>query len=260
MNDSTNSPSLKNKLKNNQLSIGSWITIGHVNVVEILATAGFEWLVIDLEHTSIDLYTTQILISAIQAKGMSALVRVSKNEEVVIKRVLDMGADGVIIPMVNTPEDARKAVEFVNYPPIGKRGVGLYRAQNFGIGFEAYKERVKKEIVLIAQIEHKDAVENIEAIISTPGINGTIVGPYDLSGSMGFPGEYNLPEVKKALEKVASVCKAKNFPLGFHVIQSNYEQIKDKIAEGYCFLAFSLDFFFLGDKAREEMSKLKGCI
>ncbi len=248
--------SLKKKLQNNQLTIGSWVTIGHVNVVEILATAGFEWLVVDMEHTSIDLTTAQILISTIQANGMSALVRVSKNEEVIIKRVLDMGADGVIVPMVNSGEDAQRAVEFVKYPPIGKRGVGLYRAQKYGLGFEEYKKRVDEEIVLIAQIEHKDAVENINDIIGTDGIDGTIIGPYDLSGSMGVPGEYHLPMVQDALAKVVAACKEKKFPLGFHVIQSSSEKMDEKIAEGYTFLAFSLDFFFLGDKAREEMKKL----
>lgn len=242
------------------LTIGSWVTIGHPSIIEIMGSAGFEWLVIDLEHSSIDLPTAQVLITTIQANKMSALVRVSKNEEVVIKRVLDMGADGVIVPMVNTPEEARQAVSFVHYPPSGKRGVGLFRAQNYGIGFDDYKTRLGSEVVLIAQIEHIEAVKNIEQIISTPGINGIIIGPYDLSGSMGFPGEFHRQDVKEALQRVALACQNANFPLGFHVIQSDCEKLKEKISEQYSFLAFSLDFFFLGDKARDEMKKLKGQI
>ena len=128
--------SLKNKLKNNQLTIGSWITIGNSSVIEIMATAGFEWLCIDMEHTSIDLATAKMLITTIHANNIKALVRVSKNEEVAIKKVMDMGADGVIVPMIKSKKDAQMAIDFVKYPPTGKRGVGLYRAQNYGIGFE----------------------------------------------------------------------------------------------------------------------------
>ena len=249
--------SLKNKLKNNELTIGTWVTIGHPSVIEILATAGFEWVTIDIEHAAIDLAMVQNLITVAQGKGMKALVRVSKNEEVVIKRVLDAGADGVIVPMVKSGEEAAEAVSYVKYPPIGKRGVGLSRAQNYGIGFEEYKKHVNEEIVVIAQVEHIEAVNNLSDIISTPGIDGIIVGPYDLSGSMGKPGAYNDDDVKEALEKVKKVCREHNFPLGFHVIESDSSKLKVKIDEGYTFLAFSLDFFFLGDTARNEMNKLK---
>lgn len=247
---------LKNKLLQNKQTIGSWLTIGHPNVVEIMASAGFEWLVVDMEHTSIDLTMAQILITTIQSKGMKALVRVSKNEEVIIKKVLDMGADGIIVPMVKSSDEAREAVGYAKYPPIGKRGVGLYRAQNYGLGFEEYREKNKNETVVIAQIEHIEAVKNIDDILSVDGIDGTIVGPYDLSGSMGKPGRYDDADVKEALERVKSACFAHKKPLGFHVIQSDYQKLKEKIDEGYTFLAFSLDFFFLGDKAREEMSKI----
>jgi 2-dehydro-3-deoxyglucarate aldolase len=247
---------LKKKLLNNELTIGSWITIGHPSVVEVLSSVGFDWLTIDLEHTTIDYTTTQILISTIQANNMAALVRVSKNDEVYIKRVLDAGADGIIVPMMNNAEDARKAVEYVKYPPIGKRGVGLYRAQQYGLnnGFEDYKKWLEKYVVIIAQIEHIDAVSNIEEIISTPGIDGVIIGPYDLSGSMGFPGEFDKPEVKVALNKVVSACKRKSFPTGFHVIEPNANKLKEKIDEGYIFLAFSTDFLFMGEMVRKNLS------
>ena len=249
--------SLKQKLQNNELTIGSWITIGHPSVVEIMASAGFDWLTIDLEHSAISLETAQNLISTIHANDMKALVRVGKNEEVVIKRVMDIGADGVIVPMVNSKEDAIKAVEYVKYPPIGKRGVGLYKAQKYGIGFDDYKKWVKDKSIIIAQIEHIKAVENIEDILQVDGIDGTIIGPYDLSGSIGYPGKYDRDDVKEALKKVEKACKKHNKSLGFHVIQSDYKKLQEKIDSGYTFLAFSLDFFFLGDKAREEMNKIK---
>ena len=249
--------SLKNKLKNNQLTLGSWITIPSTDVVEIMASANFEWLCIDMEHSSIDLEMAKLLILTIQANGMKALVRVPKNEEVVIKRVLDSGADGIIVPMIKTKEGAIEAVEYAKSPPIGKRGVGLYRAQNYGIGLEKYKKWVDEEIVVIAQIEHIEAVNNIADILQVEGIDGTIVGPNDLSGSMGFPGEYYREDVKKAINDIKLACEKYNKPYGFHVIESDPEKLQSRIDEGCTFLAYSLDFFFLGDSARAGMKIIK---
>ena len=249
--------SLKNKLKNNQLTLGSWITIPSTDVVEILASANFEWLCIDMEHSSIDLEMAKLLILTIQSKGMKALVRVPKNEEVVIKRVLDSGADGIIVPMIKTKEEAIEAVEYAKYPPVGKRGVGLYRAQDYGTGLEKYKKWVDEEIVVIAQIEHIEAVNNIEDILQVEGIDGTIVGPNDLSGSMGFPGEYYREDVKKAINDIKIACEKYNKPYGFHVIESDPTKLQERIDEGCTFLAYSLDFFFLGDSARAGMKTIK---
>lgn len=248
---------LKTKLKNNELTIGTWVTIGHPSVIEILASAGFEWITLDIEHSAINIETVQNLLGHIQGNGMEGIVRVSKNEEVVIKRVMDAGADGVIVPMIKNAKEAEQAVSYVKYPPKGKRGVGLSRAQGYGTDFEGYKKWVEEESVVIAQIEHIEAVENLENILNTAGIDGIIVGPYDLSASMGHPGEYHRDDVKDALERVVEITTGLKKPLGFHVIESEYEFLKDRINQGYKFLAFSLDFFFLGDRAREEMEKLK---
>lgn len=248
---------LKSKLSNNELTIGTWVTISHPAVIEILSSAGFEWITLDIEHSAINIESVQNLLGHIQGNGMEGLVRVSKNEEVVIKRVMDAGADGVIVPMVKNRSEAEKAVSFVKYPPVGKRGVGLSRAQKYGTDFDGYKEWTNNEAVVIAQIEHIEAVNNLEDILKTEGIDGTIVGPYDLSASMGYPGEYNRDDVKEALDKVVKVTKEIKKPLGFHVVEADYSELKQRIEEGYNFIAFSLDFFFLGDKARNEMAKFQ---
>jgi 2-dehydro-3-deoxyglucarate aldolase len=245
---------LKQKLKNKENTIGSWITIPHQAVIDILAEAGFDWLCIDLEHTAIDYNETQILIGFIQAHGMAALVRVSKNEEVVIKRVLDAGADGIIVPMVCTAEEAKRAVGYAKYPPVGKRGVGLNRAQRYGYGFEEYKSWVTESQVVIAQIEHIEGVNNLESIIDTPGIDGIFIGPYDLSGSLGIPGQYDEPIVQDALKRVEEICKRKNVSMGYHIIDPNIELVKEKNNAGYNFIAFSTDFLFMGRKATEQMN------
>ena len=252
-----NFSNLKKKLKEKKLSIGSWITIPHQSIIEILGSAGFDWLTIDIEHSPISIESVNNLIGHIQGNGMQALVRVSKNEEVIIKRVLDAGADGIIVPMVLDQKDAIKAINYAKYPPVGSRGVGLNRAHKYGIAFDNYKQWVENEITIIAQIEHIESVNNLEQILSVDGIDGIIVGPYDLSASMGYPGEFQRDDVKKALLKVDQITKKMNKPLGFHVIDSDHLKILEKIDKGYSFLAFSLDFFFLGDKARNEMELLK---
>ncbi|WP_119342991.1 HpcH/HpaI aldolase family protein [Facilibium subflavum] len=250
--------SLKKKLQQNQLSIGSWLTINHISVVEIMSTAGFEWLAIDLEHAAIDIHSAFELITAIQANGMKALVRVGKNEEVIIKRVLDAGADGVIVPMVNSVECAKKAVSFAKYPPLGTRGVGLSRAQRYGIGFDEYVDWQNNELVIVVQIEHINAVNCIEGIMKVEGVDACIIGPYDLSASMGMPGKYEQLEVREAIDKVLAVAKKMNFPAGFHVIESDPVKLQAKIKDGCTFLAYSLDFMFLGGAARQGMRCIKG--
>lgn len=249
--------SLRKRIRNNELTLGSWITIGHPNVAEILANAGFDWLVIDIEHNPIDPAMIQTLITTIQSKGVSAFVRVSKNEEVVIKQVLDAGADGIIVPMVCSKAEAEQAVNYAKYPPIGKRGVGLARAQQYGRQFEEYKQWVADGLVVIAQIEHIYGINNLEEIISVPGIDGTIIGPYDLSGSMGMPGEFEKPVVIDALKRYIEVCKSHNFPMGFHVVDARPEKIQEKIKEGYRFVAYGTDFLFMGGTAKQGLDIIK---
>ena len=248
---------LKEKLSRNELTIGSWITIGHPAIPEILSHAGFDWLVIDIEHTTIDLSMVQTLISTIQSKDISALVRVSKNEEVVIKRVLDAGADGIIVPMVNSRVEAEKAIKYAKYPPDGSRGVGLARAQGYGYRFEEYKKEVN-DLIVIAQIEHFEGIDNLKSILSVNGIDGTIIGPYDLTGSLGVPGDFNNLDFIQYLKNYKQVSELANKPMGFHVVNSDYNKIVEKINEGYNVIAFGTDFIFMGDMALKGMHNIYG--
>jgi len=248
---------LKIKLRNNELTIGSWITLGHTAIAEIMAKAGFEWLTIDMEHSVITLDTAQQLIQVIEGCGVVPLVRIGENSPNIIKRVMDAGAYGVIVPMVNTKEQAEAAVKAVKYPPVGTRGVGLARAQGYGDKFDEYAATVNEASVVIAQIEHIDAVNNIESILSVAGIDGCIIGPYDLSASLGIPGDFAHPEVMAALKKVEQTCREKKVALGMHVIQPDYRLVIEQTAKGYSFIAFSLDILFLGNSVRQQMVRLK---
>lgn len=238
------------------VSIGSWITLNHPSIAEIMADAGFDWLCVDMEHSVTDYTEAQQLIATIQSKGIKAFVRVGENNTRIIKRVLDAGADGIIVPMVNTKEEALKAINAVKYPPKGKRGVGLARAQKYGFGFEAYKDNYADDIKLIVQIEHVDAVNNLEEILSLEEIDGTFIGPYDLSGSMGKPGKFDDEDVKEVLRRYEIIAKQYDKLIGFHVIQPDYNLVLDKIDKGYNFIAFSLDTLFLGTIARNQMNQL----
>ncbi len=188
---------------------------------------------------------------------MVPLVRVGENNSNLIKRVMDAGAYGGIVANVCNRNEAEAAVSSVKYPPIGTRGVGLYRAQGFGRSFEEYKKWLTEESIVIVQIEHIDAVNNIDEILSTPGIDAFMIGPYDLSGSLGKPGDFDAPEVKDALKTVMEAARKHNLSAGFHSVSSDPKEALKRINQGYNFLAFSLDSIFLGDAACRAMSELK---
>jgi 2-dehydro-3-deoxyglucarate aldolase len=248
---------LKEKLKKNEVTIGSWITIGHPAVAEIISKAGFDWLTIDMEHSSITLSEAQQLIQIIELCGIPPLVRVGENNPNLIKRVMDAGAHGVIVPMVNTRDDAVKAVNAVKYPPSGMRGVGLSRAQGYGLSFERYRDWVNKKSVVVVQVEHIKAVENLKDILSVEGVDAFIVGPYDLSGSLGIPGDFENPRMTAALKEILRVSAELKMNAGYHVVPPDVKMARQKIKEGYTFIAYSVDFLFLGTMCREGLSSIR---
>jgi len=247
---------LKKRIKKRELTIGSWITIGHTVVAEIMARAGYDWLVVDMEHSAITLDSAQDLIRVIELCGVVPLVRVGENDPNLIKRVMDAGAHGVIVPTVNSKADAEKAVASVQYPPRGFRGVGLARAQKYGADFEGYKKWNEQESIVIVQIEHIKAVENLEAILSVSGVDGFIIGPYDLSGSLGVSGQFDHPEMRKALDRVKEISEKMNALSGFHVIPPEVEALQGKIKDGYKFIAHSLDILFLGSGCKNSLKNV----
>ncbi|HNH52774.1 MAG TPA: aldolase/citrate lyase family protein, partial [Nitrosomonas sp.] len=191
--------SLKERLARSELTIGSWITLGHPAIAEIMASAGFDWLVLDMEHSVMELSEAQIIIQVLDKQQCPAIVRLTSNHPDQIKRVMDAGATGVMIPMIKSAEDAKAAVSSVYYPPQGQRGVGLARAQGYGARFQEYRQWLIENAVIVVMIEHIKAVEQIDSILAVPGVDAYIIGPYDLSGSMGMPGELDHPQVQDAI-------------------------------------------------------------
>lgn len=249
--------SLKSRLRSRNLTIGSWITLGHPSIAEIMAKAGFDWLTVDMEHSAITLHQAEQLIQVIELAGCVPLVRVGTNDANLIKRVMDAGAHGVIVPMVNSEEDAERAVGSVKYPPQGFRGVGLARAQSYGADFEGYRRWNETESIVIVQVEHIKAVENLEAILSVEGVDAFMIGPYDLSASLGISGQFDHPKVVAALDEVQRITKRLNAVAGYHVIPPDPTQVMEKVEQGYRFVAYSLDTLFLGNSCRSGLKTIR---
>jgi len=170
---------------------------------------------------------------------------------------MDAGAHGIVVPMVNSSEEAAKAVAATRYAPLGTRGVGLARAQAYGEKFEEYLEWQKNDPVVIVQIEHIDAVNNLESILSTDGVDGYIIGPYDLSCSMGLAGEFEHPDLIAAMEQIQSVAKQLNKIGGIHIVEPDTEKLKEKIIEGQKFIAYSVDIRMLDSICRNGLTSIK---
>jgi len=248
---------LKNKLINNEFTIGSWITIGNLDVAEIMAKANYDWLVIDLEHSSISIDKAGDLIRTIDLCGVPPLVRLTSNDANQIKRVMDAGAHGIVVPMIKNQVEAEYAVSATRYAPQGSRGVGLGRAQGFGAEFKKYLKWQTNGPVVIAQIEHIDAIENLEAIISVPGIDGIIIGPYDLSCSMGIPGQFENDYFISIMRDIQKTGAKMNIPTGIHIVEPDMKLLKKSIKDGYNFIAYSVDIRMLDVSSREAVKSVK---
>lgn len=248
---------LKSKLAQSEVTIGSWITLGHTAIAEIMATAGFDWLVLDMEHSVLELNEVQTIIQVLDGKQCPAIVRLTSNHPDQIKRVMDAGATGVMVPMIKSAADAHAAVNAVYYPPRGQRGVGLARAQGFGASFPVYQHWLEHNAVIVAMIEHIDAVEAIDSILGVPDIDAYIIGPYDLSGSMGRPGELNHPDVQAAINRILEAGQRTNKPGGIHVIEPDPEALQQRIKSGFNFLGYSLDIRILDSICRNHLQLIR---
>ena len=248
---------LKSKLLNNEFTMGSWITIGSPDVAEIMANANYDWLVVDLEHSVISIDVAGNLIRVIELSGIAPLVRLTSNDSNQIKRMMDAGAHGIIVPMVNSVEDAKHAVAATRYAPKGIRGVGLARAQGYGSKFKEYLDWQATEPVVIVQIEHIDAINNLEDIINVEGVDGFIIGPYDLSCSMGIPGQFDDKEFISVMNHILSTGKRLALPTGIHIVEPDVKLLEKSIMEGYNFIAYSVDIRMLDVSSRNAFEKVK---
>ncbi len=245
---------MKELWREGKAAIGTWLVLGSPITAEIIAHMGFDWVVVDTEHGSIDIGTTQSIIQAISATDTVPIVRVPWNDPMLIKRALDAGAYGLVIPMVNSREEAIRAVRASRYPPTGIRSYGGPRARLYG-GLD-YFEHANEEIALIVQIEHIDAVNRVDEILSVEGVDGFFIGPSDLAISMGLkPGmDQTDPRHVEAVSKVLASGKKHGVPGGIHV--GSPEAVNERLAQGFQFIALASDERFLRSAASAAFSKV----
>jgi len=232
-------------------SIGTWLSLPNESVAEIFARAGYEWVVIDLEHSAININQAENLIRVIDLAGSKPFVRLSGHSPSQIKRVLDAGAKGILAPMIESQQQIESIIAACHYPPIGNRGMGLARAQGYGEEKEkiGYINKTSKHIEIYAQIESVAGIENIDSILSQD-INGYFIGPYDLSASLGSPGEFNSTEFLNAEDIILNAAKKYKIKRGFHLVEPKPNQISALREKGYNMIAYSVDIRMLDLSAR----------
>jgi len=247
-------PEFRARLQRGETLLGTMVTLASPSAAEILSGIGFDWLFVDGEHGPLEIGD---LLGILQAVGGRAacLVRVPEGNEVAIKQVLDLGADGVIVPQCNTAEQAADVVRFARYAPLGVRGVGLARAHGYGLKFQEYMDTANDCVSVVIQAEHVRAVENIESIVKVPGIDAVLLGPYDLSASLGQTGNLDHPDVVAAIDRVTSVCQEAGIPLGYFGVSA--AAVKPFIGRGCTLIVAGVDTLLLGGAARRMLADLK---
>lgn len=246
---------LKSKLRNREKIFAAWISIAHPSITEIFTRSGVDFVGIDIEHSTITQEQSQRIIAASQAGRTLCLPRIASHNMEMIKRLLDSGADGIIVPMVSTPEEVEQLISWCKYPPLGKRSFGIARGQGYGFDFDNYIKNWNELSSLIVQIESIQGVDNIEKILSYEEIDGAMIGPYDLSGSLGIPGQLDHPRVVKASKEVIDACSRLGKACGTQVIEPDSENVDKAFDDGYTFVVLASDIFVLW-KWSERMSRL----
>jgi len=251
---------LKQKLRNREQLFAGWVSYEHPAITETFAMAGFDFIAIDMEHTTISTEQAQRIIAASQAQGVPCLPRPVSHSNDWIKPLLESGADGMLIQMVNNKKEVEKLIQNIYYSPIGNRSYGVNRAHGYGFNLNEYFSEWNKSASFIIQVESIEAVNNIEDLLSFEEIDGVMIGPMDLSGSLGVPGETDHPSVIEASKKVIQMCKKYHKSCGTQVSETSEKAINDLFDLGYTFAILGSDLFVLWRWAEEMkliMQKLK---
>jgi 2-dehydro-3-deoxyglucarate aldolase len=232
------------RLSSGGVSVGSWMQIPHASVAEIMGRAGYDWVAVDMEHGTISPHQLPDMFRALELGGTLPLVRLAEGHPKDCKQALDAGAGGVIVPMVESAEQLRAVRDNCCWPPTGSRGVGFSRANLFGGDFDAYMLEARAPM-LVAMIENARAVERLDGILKVEGLDAILVGPYDLSASMGLTGMFDHDDFKTTMQQIRDLAKGAGVPAGVHVVKPAESELSERISEGYRFLAYSIDAVML---------------
>lgn len=252
---------MRHKLHRGEPLVGTWLQLPSPDAAEILARMGYAWAAVDLEHGSFTRAILPDMFRALERWGTLPFARVACADMTAAKAALDSGAKGLVFPMIADREQLDKAVSWSLYPggkeyPGGSRGVGFSRANVFGIDLPSHtdsEEGLGFDIVIVAQIEQAAALENLDAIFSHPRLDACMVGPYDLSASMGITARFDHPDFQQAIALIEQKAREHGLALGYHVVQPDERLLEEKIAAGYSFLAYGIDTVFLHAGARHPL-------
>ncbi len=239
--------------------VGSFVNTASPICAEIMARAGFDFLAVDAEHSPVDVPQAFSLFQAITAGNpqCAPLLRLPHTGWAEIKRYMDAGAAGVIAPLVKTRTQAEEVVDAVKYPPQGKRGVDYCRSNGYGAELAEHVQTDNERTFVCVQVEHVDAVSNLSDILSVPGVDAVLVGPYDLSASMGLTAQFEHTDVVEAIKHVHHTCRAKGIVSGLHVVQPDPKVLAARVREGYGLLSFGLDITFLTNACRQGLAGIR---
>jgi 2-keto-3-deoxy-L-rhamnonate aldolase RhmA len=244
----------RTRIRQREIVIGPLLTLGASQAAEAFVIAGFDWFWIDLEHSVLSLEQVQQIVQATAGRA-GTIVRVPWNDPVQVKRVLDTGCDGVLVPQIKSADEARQAVAAAKYPPLGVRSVGIARAQQYGMTLQDYVVSANDRVTVLLQIEHIDAVGHVREILAVPGVDGIVIGPYDLSASMGRPGEIAHGDVAAAIEMIASACNERKMAWG--AFAPDVESARTLLSRGASIIALATDTTYLWRGARAALAELR---
>lgn len=244
----------RTRLKHGDLLIGTMVTLSNPSIAEVLINAGFDWLFVDLEHSPMDVKDAQAIQQAVGDRA-ACILRLPLNDEIWIKKSLDTGAAGIMLPQVNTMADAQRAVRLSKYPPQGSRSIGTARANAYGSELQSYAGRANLETIVVTQVETIEAVRNVEGILSVEGLDAVLVGPYDLSASMGLIGQVEHADVQAAIAQVRQACQAHAIPIG--IFTASAISAKAYAAQGFSLIAISTDLLLLDQASRPVVDAFK---
>jgi 2-dehydro-3-deoxyglucarate aldolase len=248
---------VKQALLERKVTIGTWIQINHPAVAEILGNCNYDWIAADCEHTDIDIEGFTNIARGLYGRGPEPFVRVRENDTLAIRQVLDMGARGIIVPLIESAQEAERVIAAAKFPPQGIRGFSFCRGNNYGVDFDKYAVQANQDIAVVVMIESKQAIDNIDEILNVEGVDGIFIGPYDLSGSYGIPGKTNDVDVQNGCNKVIDACHKAKKSAGLHVVIPTPENIKRALNQGFTFIAVGADIVYLNQASQNALSIVK---
>ncbi len=248
---------LKEKLQRRERLFAGWVSYAHPSITETFARAGFDFIAIDMEHSTISVEQAQRIIAASQSEGVPCLPRPVSHSNDWFKPLLESGADGLLVQMVNTPEEIEAIIGHLKYPPVGRRSYGVSRAQAYGFDFDSYIQNWNETSTFIIQVESIQAVENIEKLLAFDEIDGVMVGPYDISGSLGVPGQTSHPLVIEASRKVIAACERFGKSCGTQVADASQGSVQALFDLGYTYAILGSDLFVLWKWAEQMQGLIK---